>query len=59
MVGVIFGGHASVLSDSESVSVLCKDLLNLEPPLCDPGYAPADGLYINACMHMSGDQLKD
>ena len=30
----------SGLPGSESVSVLSKDLLNLEPPLCNPGYSP-------------------
>ena len=36
----------SVLPGSEFLSVLSKDLLNLEPPLCDPGYAP-----VVTCMH--------
>ena len=31
----------SVLPRSESVSVLGKGLVNLEPPLCSSGYAPA------------------
>ena len=30
----------SVVPGSESVFVVSKDLLNLEPPLCSPGYAP-------------------
>ena len=30
----------SVLPDSETVSLLRKGLLNLEPPLCSSGYAP-------------------
>ena len=32
----------SVLPDSESVSLLSKGLLNLEPPLRSSGYAPAE-----------------
>ena len=30
----------SVLPDSESMSLLSKGLLNLEPPLCSSGYVP-------------------
>ena len=33
-------GSRSDLPGGESASVLSKDLLNLEPPLDNPGYAP-------------------
>ena len=39
--GVRFLWWSSVLPDSESVPLLNKGLLNLEPPLCSSGYAPA------------------
>ena len=35
----------NVLPGRESVSVLSKNLLNLEPPLCNPCYAPALAFY--------------
>ena len=38
MVLVIFGGQ--VFCQLVNLSVMSKDLLNSEPPLCDPGYAP-------------------
>ena len=37
----------SVLPDSESVSLLSKGLLNLEPPLCSSGYTPGNALKFN------------
>ena len=37
MVCVIFGGQ--VFCQLVNLSVLSKDLLNSEPPLCNPGYA--------------------
>ena len=38
MVCVIFGGQ--VFCQLVNLSVLSKDLLNSEPSLCNPGYAP-------------------
>ena len=38
--GACYLWWSSVLPGSKSVAVLSKDLLNLEPQSCDPGYAP-------------------
>ena len=40
MVHVIFGGQVFCQFKIVNLSVLSKDLLNSEPPLCNPGYAP-------------------
>ena len=54
--GACYLWWSSVLPGSKSVAVLSKDLVNLEPHSCDPGYAPGThSHYISSYLYLLND----